>query len=683
MAVHPLGRVAVITTALLATSTPVVASGTPPPDPDGWTSPPPGLGAPSEPSPREAGTGPAAASMLSTTPSVALEPCDDDPTWLCGSIRVPVDRADPSGRSIPIGFQVFPHRDAGPGARDAIMVTAGGPGVATTPDRYFFQFVVDPLLDRRDLVLVDNRGTGTSAPLDCPGLQDGVTGHDDFLASVGACGRSLGEDADRYGSGDVALDVEAVRRALGYPRLSYYGQSYGAVDAQAYAVRFPERVRAVVADAGVPVGDRRHSYLWGLGVAPAMQRTVRLACRRVRACVEARPGAATTLARLARAVRRHPVEGVARGLDGERRRVRVNEVRLAAIVFGHPLNAGEIPAAATALFHHDPRPLLRLAAETFVWPGPEGDPASYSAGDNAAAFCNDLDTVWKRSDPVPVRRAKYERALAARPSAEFAPFSKRAITHLFPPDLCLKWPAPDRFTPAVPRGATAQGFPVLQLAGDLDGNVPRLATRKIRTVFPQAQVVAVQGSPHTPGAWSDCARAIAQRFLRTLRTGDTDCARTPSFVGAAVAESPRTASRATQASRLARDESSRRDRRVTTAAVRTALDAWLRSYRIPGAVADGTGLRGGRFDFDYESFGDHAVVHLDGTRFARNVAVTGRSRWTYASNTLQMSIDVDGPRGLSGHLRADGTWGFGAPFRAFKVTGSLGRRTLHLSVPAG
>ena len=361
----------------------------------------------------------------------------------------------------------------------------------------------------------------------------------------------------------------------------------------------------------------------------------------------------------------------------------MNEAVLASVVFAHPLNAGEIPAAAAALADDDPLLLLRLGAETDVWPGPEGDVATFSAGDNAAAFCNDLDTVWRRSDPEPVRESKYEEALEARPSSEFAPFSKSALTHLFPPDLCVQWPAPDRFTPAVPRGTSATGFPVLQLTGDLDGNVPRQAAHKIRSVFPQVQVVDLQGSPHTPGAWSDCARAIARHFLRTLQTGDTGCARTPSFVGAAVAEAPRTASEATPASRLAGDASRPGDRRVTTAAVRTVLDAWLRSFRIPGAVGRRDrsarrdlrlrlrvlrrGRRGepGRFDYVYVS------------------NVTGRSRLAYADSTLTMALDVDGPAAADTRLRATGTWDFGAPFRAFEVTGSVRGRTLHLRVPAG
>ncbi len=672
---------AVAVALLLAGASPAVATSTR--APDRWDGDRAGPAGPRVPSGRVAGTAPAAVSMLASDPQVPLEPCDDDPGWLCGSIRVPVDRAEPDGRSIPVGFQVFPHRSKGPGARDAIIASTGGPGFATSSDRSFFQFIMDPVLDRRDLVLVDHRGTGASGPLDCPGLQDGVTGRADFLDEVGECGRLLGDDADRYGTGDVALDVEDVRRALGYRQISYYGHSYGAVAAQAYAVRFPERLRAVVTDAGVAVGDPQHSYLWAHGVGRALQRMVRLSCARVRACDQANPRATTALGRLIRTLRREPVIGAARGLDGERRRVRVDEATLAVIILSHTHNPGEIPAVAAALADGDRRPLLRLAAETSLWPGPEGETATYSAGTFAAAFCNDLDTVWRRSDAVPVRQQAYEQALAARPAGRFAPFSKEAITHAFPPDLCLQWPAPDRFTPAVPRGATAEGFPVLQLAGDLDGNVPIANARRIRTVFPQAQVVTLQGSPHTPHGWSGCARLITQRFLETLRTGGTGCARNPSFVAAAVSETPRRASVATPATRLARDDSRALDRRVSAVAVRTVLDAWLRSFRIPGSVADGTGLRGGDFDFDYDSFGDHAVVHLDRARFARDVTVTGRSRRSYADNGVHLSVRVDGPGRHDGRLRAHGSWGFGPPFRAVEVTGTLGGRSVHLSVPAG
>lgn len=648
---------------------------------DDRPAPPSRIGTPgTDPGARE-GTRQATASMLSTQPSVPLEACSDDPSWLCGSIRVPIDRADVSGRTTRIGFHVSPHRDAGPGAPDPVLVTQGGPGVAATPDRYFFQDVLDPLLDQRDLVVVDNRGTGTSGPLRCPDLQDGVSSRADWLSSIGACGRRLGGDADRYGTGDIALDVEEVRRALGYSEINYFAPSYAAVAAQAYAVRFPERVRSVVADAGVPVGDPGSSYLWNLGVASAVQRVVRNACGRAPACTAAQPDAPSALARLARAVRRAPAVGFARDLGGVRRRVRLTELRLATIVFGQQLNAGEVAAAAQAFFAGDRRPLLRLGAENrSVLPGGGDDPAQVSEGAFAAAFCNDLDPAWNREDPVPTRRSRFAQAFADLRPSDFAPFSKLAVTRLYPPDLCLRWPAPDRFTPAVPRGAQAPDIPVLQLAGDFDLNVPIEINRNIRAVFPQARVVVLRGAGHIPTAWSDCARLVAHRFIRTLRVGNTDCARTPSYTMAAPSQFPRRAEQATPAASLPDDDSQRQDRRVATVAVRSVLDAWLRSYRIVGNVGNGVGLRGGTFRFDY-SGEEQAVLQLRGLRLARDVTVRGRSRLTYASLRQSMTIAVGGSRG--GTLRATGSIGFGfGPYRDFEVTGRLGGRAVRVTVPA-
>src|SRR6476619_8279164 len=93
-------------------------------------------------------TGPATVSMLSTTPHVPLVTCDDNPAWLCGSIRVPIDRAHPSGRKLSIGFTVLPHSDPHATARDALFVSDGGPGFANSAGRDFREFMFGPLTDQ-------------------------------------------------------------------------------------------------------------------------------------------------------------------------------------------------------------------------------------------------------------------------------------------------------------------------------------------------------------------------------------------------------------------------------------------------------------------------------------------------------------------------------------------------------
>jgi hypothetical protein len=380
-------------------------------------------------------------------------------------------------------------------------------------------------------------------------------------------------------------------------------------------------------------------------------------------------------------VRRHPVDGVARGIDGKLHHVHVNETRLLEIAEANMLNAGELAAAADALAVGDEKPLLRLAAEIPPGGGNAGDPALFSAGDNAAAFCNDSDFVWNRHDSVALRRAKYHKALRALGPRSFAPFSPRVWAKFYVADFCLRWPAPDRFTPAVPRGATVTGAPALILSGDLDTNVPTETTRRLLKVFRGARFLHIAGAAHPAIGWSECAQTVTQRFIRTLALRGATCSK-PAYIAPAVPAFPRTSAEATPAHSLPGDASTKADRRVVTVAVRAVLDAWLRSFRIPGAIGKGYALRGGTFHFDYATFNDHAVIRLHGVRFAREVAVDGRSTLMYASNAMHIQMRVIGPASRRGRLRADGEFGFGAPFSAFTVTGSLGGRTVDATVPA-
>src|SRR3954447_11417556 len=149
-----------------------------------------------------------------------LKPCDDPPGTLCGSIRVPLDRSNPRSSTIPIFFAVIPHSDPGP-ATGTILGAAGGPGLSSTAEG-LFPFLFGPLLDKRDLLAVDLRGTGRSAAIDCDALQHGVG---DLLDAIRSCGAQLGSSWARYGSLDRAEDIEAVRAALGIPLLDFYGVS--------------------------------------------------------------------------------------------------------------------------------------------------------------------------------------------------------------------------------------------------------------------------------------------------------------------------------------------------------------------------------------------------------------------------------------------------------------------------
>jgi hypothetical protein len=246
----------------------------------------------------------------------------------------------------------------------------------------------------------------------------------------------------------------------------------------------------------------------------------------------------------------------------------------------------------------------------------------------------------------------------------------------------LRWPAPDRFTAAVPPGATVRGVPTLILSGDRDTSVPTSNTKALRKVFPDAWFLPVAGAGHPAAAESDCARSVIADFVRAAhRTGAT-CS-TPVSVPPAVPEFPLTADKAIPATALPGDGSSRLDHRIATVTVRTVLDAWLRSFRgADQGQGMGVGLRGGTFGFSFVAAPDRGFVQPNGARFARDVSVSGNGEWVYATNESRFEVAVTGPSGQSGMLTATGLFGFNRPYGAFTVTGSLGGHPVKVRVPA-
>jgi pimeloyl-ACP methyl ester carboxylesterase len=435
-------------------------------------------------------------------------------------VEVPLDRADPGGARIPITFYVHRHTDTSAPAGEPIFTTPGGPGSGGVAAMEFV-LAIDTILAHHDIVAIDPRGTGRSGPIDCPDLQNGWRNDRELDAAVAACGDQLGPAADRYGSGDVALDVEAVRRAMGYDRIDFYAFSYGSVPEQAYAARFPEHLHALVFDAGLTVTDPGHVWAWRIGVPAALVREVALMCARDPACEV--PNPARTVRWLVHHVAADPVRGTFDLPGGPPTAGVVDEAEVANLLQSTgtcPLCGQIAPAtmmtAAASLRAGDAAPLLRLAGVHSRGPLSRPPPVTdFSVGDNIAALCNDQDFVWDRSDPIGVRAGKFHTAVAALPVDAFAPFSIRGWNAFAHPAGCLRWPAPDRFEPAVPAGAVFPDIPTLILAGDSDTIVPPGIVAHLRTEFPGASFVTVAGAGHpvTGSAWGHCAaELVAQLF---------------------------------------------------------------------------------------------------------------------------------------------------------------------------
>lgn len=178
-----------------------------------------------------------------------------DVTAQCGTLSVPEDRAAKDGRRIDIHVAVVPARLR---ARDPdpIVVFAGGPGQGAVSLAAQVMPLFTKLNDTRDILFVDQRGTGDSNPLDCEDdeAQPLQALFEDALPErlVQGCLEQLDADPRQYVTTIAMADLEEVRAALEYPRMNLWGGSYGTRAALEYLRRYPDRVRSIVLDGVAP-----------------------------------------------------------------------------------------------------------------------------------------------------------------------------------------------------------------------------------------------------------------------------------------------------------------------------------------------------------------------------------------------------------------------------------------------
>lgn len=172
----------------------------------------------------------------------------------CGMMPRPLNPDDPGAGTIELKVAVVPALNLEP-QPDPLVPLAGGPGQGAisfySAQRHAFEHV----RRNRDILLVDQRGTGASARLDCAIDEDLIEGDYSRSATIAAteeCLDSLPYDPTWFTTSVAVTDLEAIREALGYPQLNLYGVSYGTRVAQHYARRYPAAVRTLVLDGVVP-----------------------------------------------------------------------------------------------------------------------------------------------------------------------------------------------------------------------------------------------------------------------------------------------------------------------------------------------------------------------------------------------------------------------------------------------
>jgi pimeloyl-ACP methyl ester carboxylesterase len=440
---------------------------------------------------------------------LAFTPCKPGSAFSCARLSVPLDRTGALSGTVTLSLE---RRLAGAApTADAVLALAGGPGQAVLPLGDFIARALAPALHTRDLLLFDQRGTGSSDPLSChalssPGARAGREG-----ALVSQCASELGPARGDYTTRESVADIEAVREAAGYEKLVLYGTSYGTKAALQYAARYPQHVEALVLDSTeTPDGPEAFRVSTFEAMRPALQEL----CSHG-ACAGVTRNPAGDLARLVRRLA-HGAPVAGRVYDGHGRPIRLSLSRsdLYGLMLAGDLDPAlraQVPGAVHAALAHDPGPLLRLVALGGVRSSEE-ESSGLDLTVFVATSCEETPFPWQRSASVGTRATEAEAALDALPRSDFYPFDPEAglLDQTIP--LCIDWP--DAASAPAAAGPLP-AVPTLILSGGQDLRTPTSNARTVAGLIPGAQLLTVPYTGHSVlgSDFSGCAESALTQFF--------------------------------------------------------------------------------------------------------------------------------------------------------------------------
>ncbi|MGA9854550.1 MAG: alpha/beta fold hydrolase [Gammaproteobacteria bacterium] len=423
----------------------------------------------------------------------------------CTSLTVPEDRAHPSGKTIKLHIAVLRARTGTPDP-DPLFFIAGGPGQAATQAYSEEAPAFERIRQKRDIVLVDQRGTGQSNPLNCPSTPDNNNNPSpaEIARQVQVCLNQLPGDPRFYTTSVAVKDLDAVRQALGYTQINLYGISYGTRVALEYLREFPQQVRSVVLDGVVPAD-------WDVGMDvswDAQQALDRIFARCVHApaCHKAFPELPATFRGLQRSLELHPQKLTLRDpLTGAplTQTLGWNAVTGAVRFMSY---AGETAALLPLLIHqagvaHDYVPLMANAL--FFTSQING---GIALGMNAAVLCTEDVPFYKNT------------AVAEKKMADTY-VGTTPVTQLM--ETCKHWPR--GIMPANFKQAVVSNKPVLLLSGEDDPITPPENAAHAAQTLSNSLSIVVPGQGHG-NAFRGCLPKLMSEFVQQASTKGLDTA---------------------------------------------------------------------------------------------------------------------------------------------------------------
>jgi pimeloyl-ACP methyl ester carboxylesterase len=452
-----------------------------------------------------------------------LKPCtaDDTPSdAYCGTLKVYENRETKQGRQIDLNIVVLPavRADAQP---DPLFFLAGGPGQGAAKLARVVKEMFRRVQNDRDIVLVDQRGTGKSNPLNCDANDDGddslessMEGPDQLLARLKGCMKKYDADLTQYTTTIAMDDLDDVRAFLGYDKINLYGGSYGTRAGLVYMRQHGDRVRAAILD-GVAPPDMRLPLYFPRDSQRAFDLLVK-DCAADEGCNKAYPNLGERMkALMERLEKNPPTVHMTHPRTGQQADIKIDARMLANIVVFAlyvPTASTLVPAIIAAGERNDFQSMFALGSI-----GDGGGEANMSIGMQLSVICAE---DAPRNTPEDLKRG-----------SESTLFGKYVMS--VQSQACEFWPRakvdPSYYEPV------KSNIPTLVLSGEIDPITPPTWGEQVAKDLPNSKHVIVPGSGHTAGS-TGCGQRIMKEFIEegSPQNLDTGCAartlRPPFFV---------------------------------------------------------------------------------------------------------------------------------------------------------
>ena len=372
----------------------------------------------------------------------------------CGVLERPENPADPDSPLIELHVAVVAALSLEP-EPDAFVPIAGGPGQSTIEFYASVASAFEAVRRTRDIVLLDQRGTGKSAPLRCEAddvIVEGRYSREETIEETSACLEALPHDPRYFTSSVAVTDLEALREALGYSQFNVYGVSYGSRVAQHFARQYPDSTRTVIIDGVVPP-----QMALGPGIAIESQNALDAVfdrCLEDEACNARFPNLSENVDSLRASLEADPVTvSMADPLTGNVDDVRFGDTEMAGalrLLLYHPSSIALIPLLVSEAIDGNYQP---LAAQFQMIVSSMSD--AINLGMHNAVLCTE-DAPWFADEDV---------TIDALEATYMGPMQLDALDAM-----CSVWPAgtiDEQFNEPL-----STDIPVLLLSGEVDPITP-------------------------------------------------------------------------------------------------------------------------------------------------------------------------------------------------------------------